>query len=291
MFSELGITLADGTVWLSIGQGLLFGAVCLLFGVWIARFVGLLDAGAPAGETLGVGLTSGLLVLASWWAAIASGGRSSFTPVAVGFAVAIGLAAVRRWRPADRPEAQTSDDEPATDAAPSDAAPATPASTRRRNLRRGRRRRRGLRRRGRARLRLHPHPEPARRGPADRGHGHRLLRDPRARPRPDRHGDDLLARRLRADRRPAGPDLVSLGRGLAGGSRDLDLRGRAAGRPAFHRPAADPPRGGRDDRHARPAADRRDVARARSSSVSSPACSWPRSRSSPGRTSARGPSA
>ena len=69
-----------------------------LFGVWIARFVGLLDAGAPAGETLGVGLTSGLLVLASWWAAIASGGRSSFTPVAVGFAVAIGLAAVRRWR-------------------------------------------------------------------------------------------------------------------------------------------------------------------------------------------------
>ncbi len=47
MFSELGITLADGTVWLSIGQGLLFGAVCLLFGVWIARFVGLLDAGAP----------------------------------------------------------------------------------------------------------------------------------------------------------------------------------------------------------------------------------------------------
>ena len=31
-----------GTVWLSIGQGLLFGAVCLLFGIWIARFVGLL---------------------------------------------------------------------------------------------------------------------------------------------------------------------------------------------------------------------------------------------------------
>ena len=54
------------------------------------------SADAPAGETLGVGLASGLLVLASWWAAIASGGRSSFTPVAVGFAVAIGLAVVRR---------------------------------------------------------------------------------------------------------------------------------------------------------------------------------------------------
>ena len=45
-----------------------------------------------------VGLASGLLVLAAWWAAIASGGRSSFTPVAVGFAIAIGLAVVRRWR-------------------------------------------------------------------------------------------------------------------------------------------------------------------------------------------------
>ena len=71
-----------------------------LFGVWIARFVGLLSADAPAGETLGVGLASGLLVLAAWWAAIASGGRSSFTPVAIGFAIALGLAAVRRWRPA-----------------------------------------------------------------------------------------------------------------------------------------------------------------------------------------------
>ena len=30
--AEFAITLADGTVWLSIGQGLLFGAVCLLFG-------------------------------------------------------------------------------------------------------------------------------------------------------------------------------------------------------------------------------------------------------------------
>ena len=98
LVAELAITLADGSVWVSIGQGLLFGAVCLLFGIWVARFVGLLEADAPAGETLGVGLASGLLVLAAWWAAIASGGRSSFTPVAVGFAIAIGLAVVRRWR-------------------------------------------------------------------------------------------------------------------------------------------------------------------------------------------------
>ena len=100
VFGELGITIADGTVWLSIGEGLLFGAVCLVFGVWVARFVCLLERDAPAGETLGVGLASGLLVVATWWAAVASGGRSSFTPVAFGFALAVGLALARRRRTA-----------------------------------------------------------------------------------------------------------------------------------------------------------------------------------------------
>ena len=98
MFAEFPITASDPTVWLSIGEGLLFGAVCLVFGVWIARFVGLLERDAPAGETLGVGLAAGLLVLAAWWAAVASGGRSSFTPVGFGFALAVGLAAARRRR-------------------------------------------------------------------------------------------------------------------------------------------------------------------------------------------------
>ena len=73
MFAEFPITMADGTVWLSIGQALLVGGVCLAFGIWVARFVGLLESDAPAGETLAVGLASGLLVLAAWWAAIASG--------------------------------------------------------------------------------------------------------------------------------------------------------------------------------------------------------------------------
>ena len=97
--SEFAITVSDGAVWLAIAQGLLFGAVCLLFGIWVARSVGLLASDAPAGETLGVGLASGLMVLAAWWAAIWSGGRSSFTPVAIGFAIAIGLAVARRLRP------------------------------------------------------------------------------------------------------------------------------------------------------------------------------------------------
>lgn len=96
--AELPITLADGTVWLSIGQGLLVSAICLLFGSWVARFVGLLSAEAPAGETLAVGLASGMLALTAGWAAVASGGRSSFTPVAIGFALSIALAARRRWR-------------------------------------------------------------------------------------------------------------------------------------------------------------------------------------------------
>jgi hypothetical protein len=128
VFPEFAITLADATVWSSIAQGLLIGAVCLLFGVWVARFVGLLRSDAPAGETLGVGLASGLVVLVAWWAAIASGGRSSFTPVAVGFALAIGLAAVRRRHQAA--DTQRTTDGSADVAAGSD----TPGSTRFRDL-------------------------------------------------------------------------------------------------------------------------------------------------------------
>lgn len=78
-----------------IGQALVFAGVCLVVGTWVARRVGLLERNAPAGETIGVGLASGLLVLAAWWAAFASGGRSSFTPVAVAFVVAIALTMIR----------------------------------------------------------------------------------------------------------------------------------------------------------------------------------------------------
>jgi hypothetical protein len=96
--AEFATTVSNGDVWLSLCQALLFGCVSLLFGTWVARRVGLLYSNAPAGETLGVGLASGLMVLAAWWAALASGGRSSFTPVAVGFAIAITLAVSRRAR-------------------------------------------------------------------------------------------------------------------------------------------------------------------------------------------------
>src|SRR4051794_22152104 len=98
LVAELNVTVTDGTVWLSIGHGLLVGAVCLLVGKYVARTVGLLEPEASPGEVVGVGLGCGLLVLTSWWAAWASGGRSSFTPVAVGFIIAIALAK-RRTKP------------------------------------------------------------------------------------------------------------------------------------------------------------------------------------------------
>jgi hypothetical protein len=93
---ELVITAANPNVWASVGIALLFGAGCLAIGTFVARSVGLLEGRAPAGEALAVGLAAGLMVLAAWWAAIWSGGRSSFTPIAVGFAIAVGSAFARR---------------------------------------------------------------------------------------------------------------------------------------------------------------------------------------------------
>ena len=87
--AELGVTIANPNAWASIAIALLVAAGCLSFGVWATRAIGVLAPRAPAGETLGVGLAFGLIVLTAWWAAVASGGRSSFTPVAVAFAIAL----------------------------------------------------------------------------------------------------------------------------------------------------------------------------------------------------------
>jgi hypothetical protein len=103
--SELGITLVNAGFWLSLGQALLVASIGLLVGIWVARLVGLLAHDALLAETLGVGLASGLMVIASVFAAVWSGGRSSFTPVAVGFALAVGLALLRRLRRRTGPEA------------------------------------------------------------------------------------------------------------------------------------------------------------------------------------------
>lgn len=89
MWTEVTVSLADGRVWLSFAVALLLGAMCLIVGTWVARRVGLLSATAPGGEILGVGLGTGLLVIAASWAALFSGGGSSLTPVALVFAIAI----------------------------------------------------------------------------------------------------------------------------------------------------------------------------------------------------------
>jgi hypothetical protein len=89
--TPLTASLSDGRVWLSFVIALLLGSACLVLGTWAARRVGLLDRSAPVGETLGVGLGSGLLMFAAGWAAIASVGRSSFTPIALAFVIAIVL--------------------------------------------------------------------------------------------------------------------------------------------------------------------------------------------------------
>ena len=92
---ELTAALVDGRVWFAIFTALLFGGVCLALGTWVARRVGLLEPGAPVGEMIGVGLGSGLLIVAVSWAAVFSGGRSAFTPVAIGFAIT-GVIVLRR---------------------------------------------------------------------------------------------------------------------------------------------------------------------------------------------------
>ena len=107
--TEFAITVGNPDVWRSIGLALVLGAGCLAFGSWVARTVGLLRSNAPAGDTLGVGLATGLLVVAAAWAAIWSGGRSSFTPVAVGFAIAIVLGLAQRARRRNAGNALTSE--------------------------------------------------------------------------------------------------------------------------------------------------------------------------------------
>ena len=241
-------------------RGCSFGGACLLFGIWLARFVGLLPPDAPAGETLGVGLASGLMVVAAVWAAIGSGGRSSFTPVAVGFAVAIVLAVV----------AAASGDAPAVSAGAGDGRDVGADDgdpDRRDPIRTAQRPRRwqpSAARRfvvvDRAALRIDDDAQPARRRPADRDDRRRVLRRPRQGPGGDRHRDEHLHVRVLGSAGPAGADLVPLGRAVARRRDDRDLRDRAAGRSLSRGPAAAAAGGRRADRHDRPPHQRQRLA-------------------------------
>jgi hypothetical protein len=95
---NLAAAAADGRVWIAIGAAAVVGLLIVGMGVWIARGVGILYPDTPDGETLGVGLGVGAIVTASVWAAVASGGRSVFLPVAVCFAATVAMCAQRALR-------------------------------------------------------------------------------------------------------------------------------------------------------------------------------------------------
>ncbi len=96
--SEFAITLSNAETWIALALALALGAACWILGAWVARQMGLLDVGIPTVENLAVGLAIGLIIVTSFWATIRSGGRSSFTPIAVGLVVSFGLAFARRRR-------------------------------------------------------------------------------------------------------------------------------------------------------------------------------------------------
>ena len=95
VWRDLVAAMSDGRIWISFAIALLLGTTCLLAGSWLAKRIGVLAPDAPVGETVGVGLGTGLLVFAAFWAAVFSRGMSAFVPVAVAFATAIVLG-VRR---------------------------------------------------------------------------------------------------------------------------------------------------------------------------------------------------
>jgi hypothetical protein len=107
LIDELFITFSTPDVHLAILQAFVVGTLCLILGIWVSRLVGLLDGDAPAGETLAVGLATGLLVGAALWAALASGGRSSFAPSALGFVLSVVIAIIRPSSTTTLPSAET----------------------------------------------------------------------------------------------------------------------------------------------------------------------------------------
>ena len=89
--SDLAAAIGDGRVWLALAVAGVAVVLLVLLGVPIARRVGLLPSVAEGdlADTFSVGLSVGLVAFGAVWAAIASGGRSVFVPVAVLLAAAV----------------------------------------------------------------------------------------------------------------------------------------------------------------------------------------------------------
>jgi hypothetical protein len=89
----LAITAADSRVWSAIALALVLGLGTFVLGFAIVRRTNLLREEATSPEVVGVSLATGLLVTATGWAAIRSGGQSAFVPAAA--ALVVGAIAAR----------------------------------------------------------------------------------------------------------------------------------------------------------------------------------------------------
>ena len=101
----LAVSVRDLSVWAAIGIALVAYTALVITGTWTARLAGLLTQDAPGVAVVGVGLSFGALLAASWGAAIISGGQSSLTPIALGLGV--GLILLRLRGRASRDDAAT----------------------------------------------------------------------------------------------------------------------------------------------------------------------------------------
>ena len=266
--AEFAIAAADPTVWLSIGEGLLFGGVCLLFGIWVARLVGLLGTGCAGRRD-------------PWrWPRVRA-------PRAGGLVGRAGIGRPKlvhsgrcRFRDRHRPGRRAAREGRRQGRARRSRRPAVgdeslaSPSTARRNV--------AIavlggalfvvdRRTG---LRIDVDAESARWSPARRLQRHCVLRDPWQGPGSIGNRSPLLAVGLRGDPGVADPDLVPLGRDVARGGRDHDLRHDAPRCTPLHGPAAALARGGGIDRHDRSTRSPGRRRAARSCSDSSRTSSW-----------------
>ena len=92
---NLTAALGDPRVWVSLVIALACAAIVFVVGYLAGRLIGVLDDESPDAETVGVAVAIGLVVIAAVWAALASRGRSSFTPPAVVLAASLAWAPMR----------------------------------------------------------------------------------------------------------------------------------------------------------------------------------------------------
>ena len=96
LINELAVTISSPDVLIYIAVALVFALACLATGVWAGRVTGIIKVDDPVADTIAIGLSVGLLVVAATWATLRSAGQSSFTVPALGFAGAVAFGVLRR---------------------------------------------------------------------------------------------------------------------------------------------------------------------------------------------------